>query len=58
MLDVKDQARELEVRLMLKIVNCIKTHLCKRDEDYDKPIISPKFLSDALDQMTVDGFEV
>lgn len=41
----------------LKIINCIKNHLCKQDEDYDKPIISPKFLSDTLDQMAIDGFE-
>jgi len=58
MLDAKDRAEESEVRLMLKILNCIKVHLCKQDEDYDKPIISPKFLSDALDQMAIDGFEV
>ncbi len=48
---------KLESQLSLKIVNCIKSHLCKQDEDYDKAIISPKFLSDALDQMMVDGFE-
>lgn len=48
---------ELETQLSLKIINCIKFHLCKQDEDYDKPIISPKFLSDALDQMAIDGFE-
>jgi len=42
---------------LLKIINCIKFHLCKQDEDYDEPIISPKFLSDMLDQMIVDGFE-
>lgn len=44
--------------ILLKIINCIKFHLCKQDEDYDKPIISPKFLSDILDQMAVDGFEM
>jgi hypothetical protein len=49
---------ETKMELMLKILNCIKVHLCKQDEDYDKPIISPKFLSDALDQMAIDGFEV
>ena len=48
---------ELESQLSLKIINCIKSHLCKQDEDYDKAIISPKFLSDTLDQMYVDGFE-
>jgi len=48
----------LEARLTTKIVSCIKYQLCKQDEDYDKPIISPKFLSDILDQMTIDGFEV
>ncbi len=42
----------------LKIINCIKFHLCKMDEDYDKPIISPKFLADTLDQMAIDGFEM
>lgn len=42
----------------LKIVNCIKSQLCKQDEDYDRPIISPKFLSDILDQMLIDGFEI
>ena len=47
-----------EKQLTTKIVNCIKFHLCKQDEDYDKPIISPKFLADALDQMMIDGFEV
>lgn len=48
---------EFETQLTLKIIKCIKFHLCKIDEDYDKPIISPKFLSDALDQMAIDGFE-
>lgn len=52
-----DKYNELEAQFTLKITSCIKTHLCKQDEDYDKPIISPKFLSDALDQMTADGFE-
>jgi hypothetical protein len=47
-----------EKQLTTKIVNCIKFHLCKQDEDYDKPIISPKFLADTLDQMMIDGFEV
>lgn len=52
--------KELEAQqksISLKIINCIKSHLCKQDEDYDKPIISPKFLSDTLDQMVIDGFE-
>jgi hypothetical protein len=49
---------ELEAQLTIKIINCIKFHLCKQDEDYDKPIISPKFLSDALDQMAMDGFKI
>lgn len=52
--------KELEAQLksiLLKIIYCIKSHLCKQDEDYDKPIISPKFLSDTLDQMAIDGFE-
>lgn len=52
--------KELEAQLKsisLKIIYCIKSHLCKQDEDYDKPIISPKFLSDTLDQMVIDGFE-
>lgn len=51
---------ELEAQLKtvsLKIISCIKAHLCKQDEDYDKAIISPKFLSDVLDQMAADGFE-
>lgn len=48
---------EIEYQTSLKIINCIKYHLCKQDEDYDKAVISPKFLSDALDQMMVDGFE-
>ncbi len=48
---------ELEAQLTIKIIYCIKSHLCKQDEDYDKPIISPKFLSDTLDQMAIDGFE-
>ena len=48
---------ELEAQLTIKIIYCIKSHLCKQDEDYDKPIISPKFLSDTLDQMVIDGFE-
>lgn len=52
-----DEMQRLESQLSLKIINCIKSHLCKQDEDYDKPIISPKFLSDALDQMVIDGFE-
>lgn len=52
-----DEMQRLESQLSLKIINCIKSHLCKQDEDYDKPIISPKFLSDALDQMFIDGFE-
>ena len=52
---------DLETQLKtvsFKIINCIKSHLCKMDEDYDKPIISPKFLADTLDQMAIDGFEV
>ena len=51
---------ELEAQLKtvsLKIISCIKIHLCRQDEDYDKEIISPKFLSDILDQMAADGFE-
>lgn len=47
-----------EEQITIKIINCIKFHLCKQDEDYDKPIISPKFLVDTLDQMMIDGFEV
>lgn len=47
----------LDNTTLLKIINCIKFHLCKQDEDYDEPIISPKFLSDILDQMVIDGFE-
>lgn len=54
---LENRIEELESQLSLKIINCIKSHLCKQDEDYDKPIISPKFLSDVLDQMVVDGFE-
>lgn len=49
---------DLDDVTLLKIINCIKFHLCKQDEDYDKPIISPKFLSDILDQMAIDGFEL
>ena len=49
---------KLEAHLTTKIINCIKSHLCKQDEDYDKPVISPKFLADILDQMTMDGFKV
>ena len=41
----------------IKIINAIKHHLCKEDEDYDKPTISPKFLSDYLDLMFLDDFE-
>ena len=41
----------------IKVVNVIKHHLCKEDEDYDKAILSPKFLSDYLDLMFADGFE-
>lgn len=48
---------DLDDIILIKIINCIKFHLCKQDEDYDKPIISPKFLSDILDQMAIDGFE-
>ena len=51
------EVAELEAQLTIKIIYCIKSHLCKQDEDYDKPIISPKFLSDTLDQMAIDGFE-
>jgi hypothetical protein len=47
----------LDNTTLLKIINCIKFRLCKQDEDYDEPIISPKFLSDILDQMAIDGFE-
>ena len=45
-------------KLQHKIVNCIKKHLCIKDEDYTKPIISPKFLEDYLEQMMIDGWEV
>lgn len=38
------QLMALEAQLSLKIVGCIKAHLCKQDADYDEPIISPKFL--------------
>ena len=55
MLNIEKQ--RIESQLSLKIINCIKSHLCKQDEDYDTPIISPKFLSDVLDQMVIDGFE-
>ncbi len=57
MSDIKGQVGKLEMQLMLKIINCIRFHLCKVDEDYDRPVISPKFLSDTLDQMAIDGFE-
>ena len=39
------------------IINVIKVLLCTHDEDYDKPIISPKFLADYLDQIKFDGVE-
>ena len=53
------EAPEAQLKAVsLKIISCIKFHLCKMDEDYDKPIISPKFLADILDQMTIDGFEM
>lgn len=26
-----------EKQLTTKIINCIKLHLCRQDEDYDKP---------------------
>jgi hypothetical protein len=55
---LKEKNTKLEAQMSLKIINCIKSHLCKQDEDYDKPIISPKFLSDALDQMAMDGFKI
>ena len=54
---LKEKNAKLEAQMSLKIINCIKSHLCKQDEDYDKPIISPKFLADILDQMTMDGFK-
>jgi len=57
MSDIKGQVGKLEMQLTLKIINCIRFHLCKADEDYDRPVISPKFLSDTLDQMAIDGFE-
>lgn len=47
---------KLEAQLTTKIIDCIRFHLCKQDDDYDSPIISPKFLSDTLDQMAMDGF--
>lgn len=47
----------IEYNIALKIVKCIKSNLCRHDEDYDKPIISPKFLNDYLDQMMFDDFE-
>lgn len=53
----EQETKELKA-MPSKIIDCIKTHLCKQDEDYDKPVISPKFLSDTLDQMVMDGFEV
>lgn len=40
-----------------KVLKCIESHLCVRDEDYDKPVLSPKFLKDYLDMMRIDGFE-
>ena len=49
---------ELEAQLTTKIIDCIRFYLCKQDEDYDKPIISPKLLSDTLDQMAMDGFKI
>lgn len=32
----------------------LKKCLCKKDADYDKPIISPKFLEDYIDDMIVN----
>ena len=39
------------------MVKMIRALLCVQDEDYDKPIISPKWLNDYLDQMVCDGKE-
>jgi len=38
-------------------IECIISHLCVKDADYDNPIISPKFLKDYLDMMVLDGLE-
>ena len=32
----------------------LKKCLCKKDADYDKPVISPKFLEDYIDDMIVN----
>lgn len=37
-----------------EVIIKIKELLCKKDEDYDKPVLSPKFLSDYLDQIRMD----
>lgn len=37
-----------------QFANMIKEVCCKKDEDYDKEIISPKFLNDTIENLLVD----
>ena len=56
-LDRLEKLEKKHKNYALKIINAIRKHLCKQDEDYEREIISPKFLSDYLDLLFSDDFE-
>ena len=39
---------------VLEFANLLKELCCKKDEDYDNPIISPKYLNDTIENLLLD----
>lgn len=39
---------------VLKFANLLKELCCKKDEDYDNPVISPKYLNDTIENLLLD----
>ena len=39
---------------VLEFANLLKELCCKKDEDYDNPVISPKYLNDTIENLLLD----
>ena len=39
---------------VLEFANLLKELCCKKDEDYDNPVISPKYLNDIIENLLLD----
>ena len=66
MLDVKEIVQEVAEEFatdtnvgskgnyVLEFANLLKELCCKKDEDYDNPVISPKYLNDIIENLLLD----